>query len=411
MFTRFSWLLGGLTLLSIGLLVACSGSHFSASSDGLVVVPTQGAQLMQSFTFDLSNGHVATISDPPGSGGVPTSVVVDPAGAFAYVILDNATIASFAVNSNGRLAPASSTPDLNQDQTQATPVALAMDQSGKYLFVAEGLVTDPLKTSELVHAYSVSNGSLTLLPNTFTLPITAVSPNFVALSATPVSFPASTTTSTSACSAANYPTPTREFLYAADSANDRVWEIEVDMASGTLKNPGDFDTAQSFPSGSVPAGVAVDACNRFVYVANSNSNNLSAYSICNGTQTSSPDCIDQDGTLVSVTGSPYTAGNGPGPIVIDPFANFVYVLDQGSFQISGYRISQISGQLTALSPATTATGSSPKAIAVRGDGNWLFVSNYGSASVSQYALTPASGLLTPQTPITTDNNPWGVAVK
>jgi len=87
------------------------------------------------------------------------------------------------------------------------------------------------------------------------------------------------------------------------------------------------------------------------------------------------------------------------------------VLGTLSNTISPFKISPVSGALSALNPATVATGTSPKSIAIRADDNWLFVANYGAATVSQYQVTPATGALATASPIDTDNLPWGVAVK
>ncbi len=194
--------------------------------------------------------------------------------------------------------------------------------------------------------------------------------------------------------------PTNEYLYAADAATNQVWEFQVNTSSGTLGPPAPSTSIVGFAAGSVPSGVAVDPCNRFVYVANQVPNNVSAYTI-------SP----TDGSLISV-GPATSAGNGPGPIAVDPLGNFLYVVDKLSNQISAYRISSAMGTLTPLSPATVTTGTTPVSIAIRSDDNWLFVANYNSASLSQYAITPATGALNPTaTGIATDNLPLGVAVK
>jgi 6-phosphogluconolactonase (cycloisomerase 2 family) len=158
--------------------------------------------------------------------------------------------------------------------------------------------------------------------------------------------------------------------------------------------------------------VAVDPCNRFVYVANQNSNNVSAYTICNGSTTESSTCLAADGSLVQVAGSPYPlsgGANGPGPMLVDPFGNYVFVVDTLSNQLSALKISPVSGALTVSS--TAATGTQPTAVAMRSDDSWIFVANFVSNNLSQYAVIPATGALTPQPTITTDNSPWGVAVK
>jgi 6-phosphogluconolactonase (cycloisomerase 2 family) len=112
-----------------------------------------------------------------------------------------------------------------------------------------------------------------------------------------------------------------------------------------------------------------------------------------------------------VSGSPFNAGNAPGPLLVDPFANYLYVLDTAQNAIQAYKISSTTGSLTPLSPPTVATNSFPTSIAIRSDDTWMFVTNLNQANVSQYAITPSSGALTPQPPVQTDNFPWGVAVK
>ena len=168
----------------------------------------------------------------------------------------------------------------------------------------------------------------------------------------------------------------------------------------------------SHATDAIPAGAAVDACNRFLYVSGSLHNKVNAYVIC--TTAIQNVCPSADGSLVDVAGSPFAvtgSANGLGQIVVDPNGNDVYVLGTLSNTVSGFKISPVSGGLIALSPATVATGTEPKSIAIRADNNWMFVTNYGSASVSQYAITPATGVLTTAQPITTDNYPFGVAVK
>ena len=168
----------------------------------------------------------------------------------------------------------------------------------------------------------------------------------------------------------------------------------------------------------MPAGVAVDPCDRFVYVSDSLTNKISAYTICFAV---SPRRVPwRTAAWWRLSGSPFSlssgSANGAGPLVVDPYGNYVYVLGTLSNTISPLKISPISGSLTALNPATVATGAGPVAIAIRPDDNWLFVSNYGNLNVggntvSQYSVTPATGALTVQPAIPTDNYPTGIAVK
>src|ERR1017187_5749891 len=61
---RLAWLFGVVVLISIGLLVAC-GSNYDPSSNGLLLVGSQGSGLIETFSFNLFNGHLSEISNTP----------------------------------------------------------------------------------------------------------------------------------------------------------------------------------------------------------------------------------------------------------------------------------------------------------------------------------------------------------
>lgn len=408
------WLLGVGVLVSIGLLVAC-GSNYNSSSNGLLLVGSQGSGLIETFSFSLNNGHVSALANPPADTanqtcvlkGQPASMVIDPAGAYAYASIlgfacnGHDSIAAFKINSDGTIT-ATGTP-----VTDPNPAALAMDGAGKFLFVAGG---------SSVRVYAIgSGGSLTPVSGTFTAPATPLTPSFVALAPTPTAFPGIgiNGVQNSVCSAGNNP-PTSEYVYAVDSQNYAIWEFSVDKSSGALGNPPNTTAVPLFSTTAVPAGIAVDPCDRFVYVSNGvTTAKVSAYIICATVQAPTP-CPRADGSLVAVSGSPFSlSGNAsnPGPLVVDPYGNNVYVVGLDSNTVSGFKISPTSGSLTALNPAVVATGLEPRSIAIRGDDNWMFIANHNGATVSQYSIVPATGALTAEAPIQTDNYPWGVAVK
>src|SRR5580704_11582286 len=96
--TRLSWIVAILALISIGVVMACN-SKYSSNDNGLVVVPSQGGgplvnnqlngPVMETFSLDLSNGSTSEINNVngPPTPGLPTAIVLDPAGAYAYVIV------------------------------------------------------------------------------------------------------------------------------------------------------------------------------------------------------------------------------------------------------------------------------------------------------------------------------------
>ncbi len=442
------WLLGVLGLVSIGLLMAC-GSKYNSSSNGLLLVGSQGSSVIQTFSFGLNNGHVSSIANSVNDtgnktcilNGLPASMVVDPAGTYAYVIMNASSlcpgsetgIAAFKINSDGTTTSVGNLVSFaqatitiqgaappNTEPVPVVPYAISIDSVGKFVFVADRATSDSASrfVPGGVSVFAVgTGGSLTEVTGSPfynpTVPMTLSQAGFdiVAVAATPTVFPkiGINGIQNAVCSAPGTNPPTSEFLYAVDQLGNQLLEYQVNTTSGVLTvpttNPGLFATDQ------IPAGVAVDPCDRFVYVSDSLTNRISAYTICSqitGT------CPNADGALVPVAGSPFPlsgSANGPGPIVVDPFGNNVYVVGTLSNTLSLFKISTVSGGLTAMNPATVVTGSRPTSITIRADDNWMFVSNYNSGSVSQYSITPASGDLAAAAPITTDNQPYGVAVK
>jgi 6-phosphogluconolactonase (cycloisomerase 2 family) len=413
MSTRFTCALGGLVLVLIAFLLAC-GSVYKPTFDGLLVVPSQGFALVQSFTFDLRSGAASEIAGSPTVSSVPVAVVLDPAQLYAYVtstqtstVVNSANlISSFKLNPSGTLSAVATTrfnpiPGVGP----AIPVGLAMDTAGKFIFTAD--VGTPAGQGAISVFAVTGNGTLTEVPGSpfLLLPTPGgFTPDPSALAVSPTSFPSQN----AACS--SQPAPTSENLYVTDLNNNVVFEFGVDSSTGALGPPPGDSTVLSFATGELPSGVVVDPCNRFVFVTNQNSNTVNAYNVCYAV---SGTCPRADGSLALAGSS--NAGNGPGPITVDPLGQYVYAIDLLSDQISGYKISPATGLLSPLNQ-TVSTGNFPVSIAIRGDDQWLFVTNNGSTigygSVSEYTITPNTGVLTPAgTGILTATFPSGIAVK
>lgn len=428
--TSFTWVLGIAALISIAVLMACS-SKYASSSNGLVVVSAQGNAVMDTFSLDLGNGHVTEINNVngPPTNGVATVVVLDPAGAFAYVlvtqsstVLGSATgVESFAVASDGKLGagtttglkPVSFTPPGASvaESVPVAPSAMVIDSGGKFLFVADASTGDPsnIPVPGAISVLAIGSGGLTEVPGSpfpLATPVGGTTASASALAISPTVYPVAF----AACSG-NVP-PTTENLYVTDSANYLVLNYSV-SSSGALSLTMPAPMTPGVPTGTIPSGVTVDPCNRFVYVSNGQPNNsVSAYTICS--VISLPKCPNGDFSLLPVSGSPFTAGNGTGPLgplLMDAYGNFLYVLNTGQGAIAAYKVSTTTGGLTPLTTTPVVTNGFPSSIAIRNDDSWLFVTNTNQASLSEYAITPSSGALTPQPPVQTDNTPWGVAVK
>jgi hypothetical protein len=447
--TRLTWFVAILALVSIGFLMACT-AKYSASFNGLVVVPSQGQLAMETFTFDVSNGRISQISNPngPPTPGLPTAVVLDPAGAFAYVLVAAnpavpdggvTAIATFPIASDGKLAN-STTYTFNNatvavgqttvESVPVVPVAMSMDSAGKLLFVADSATSDNAgnPVPGAISVFSIgSNATLAEVAGSpFVLPVNGVNllpqhlqnpcsvlvgcPSPLALAVTPTVYPQLF----AYCS--GFTPPTTENLYVPDSIGDTLLNYSV-SSSGTLTLVA-TQTNLGVLTGAVPDGVTVDPCNRFVYVSNggpgNNANTISAYAICS--TLSPPNCpsTPPDFRLLPVNNGvpfPVSTGDVPGPLAMDAYGSFLYVVDTASGLVSQFKISPTSGSLTALNPPFVAAGVGADSIAIRSDDSWVFVADKTNATLSQYGINLATGNLAAQPPVQTFNYPTGVAVK
>jgi 6-phosphogluconolactonase (cycloisomerase 2 family) len=307
-----------------------------------------------------------------------------------------------------------------------------MDAAGAFLFVADSATSDsssnPVTGSVSVFAIGTSGSLTEVNPTSCQNPTVAGSPfplpvepggstaSASALAVTRTAYPVQY----AVCS--SHPAPTTENLYVTDSVNYTLLNYSVDPSAGTLTLMPYSSSAPGIPTGSIPSGVAVDPCNRFVYVANagpgSNQNTVSAFTICSSISLlSQPPCPVADFSLHSISACSTAtgfcpAGDVPGPMSVDAYGKFLYVVNKGSSNISGYEINSNTGALLPFSGAPVAAGVGPNSIAIRSDDSWVFVANTGyPGTLSQYSISLTSGILSPVGPVSTLDYPSGVAVK
>ncbi|MFZ0953924.1 MAG: hypothetical protein WAN17_16755, partial [Candidatus Sulfotelmatobacter sp.] len=100
-----------------------------------------------------------------------------------------------------------------------------------------------------------------------------------------------------------------------------------------------------------------------------------------------------------------------GPLSMDAYGNYLYVVDTASGLVSQFRVSTATGALTPLTPPYVSASGGANSIAIRGDDSFVFVANLNPGTLSEYAINLQSGNLTPLPVVQTFNYPSGVAVK
>jgi 6-phosphogluconolactonase len=154
--------------------------------------------------------------------------------------------------------------------------------------------------------------------------------------------------------------------------------LHIDGATGAVAVTG----STPGPVGTTPYGLALAPKKNFLYVANSQSNNISTFNIAS------------DGTL-SLSTTTSDGGSGPYEALIDPSGQYLLVTNSGlPGSVSVFSIDSSSGALTAVSGSPFYANDSPSEIAMPPAGNFVYVSNPSSGMVTGFTFDAATGVLT-----------------
>jgi 6-phosphogluconolactonase len=171
-------------------------------------------------------------------------------------------------------------------------------------------------------------------------------------------------------------TQTGRFAYIANRQSNSISAFGIDPGTGALLPLSGSPFASN---GTTPTALIVDPNGQFLYVANSGSNTVSVYSI-NATT----------GGL-SAVGQPVATGTGPGAVVVDPTDHFLYVANLASNNISAFELG--SGTLTPVANSPFEVEAEPASLTIDPNGNFLYATNFSGNNISVFLIDPASGIL------------------
>jgi 6-phosphogluconolactonase (cycloisomerase 2 family) len=174
-------------------------------------------------------------------------------------------------------------------------------------------------------------------------------------------------------------------LFVATQGDSSIAAFLVDLSTGKLRANGD-----SAATGGMPSAIAVSASGDAVFVANSSTNDISAYT------------LNSDGTVTAASGTTPTGANPVG-MAVDS-GGHLFVANQGTqsdptsatvsvFSISGTSLAEVTGSPFPVLLPGALNGSGPAAVAVTSDGKFLYVANKFDSTVTQFSID-SSGALT-----------------
>ena len=365
---------------------------------------------------DLSQLNTSATTCSSGSCGAPGNIILDPTKAVAFVLNQGDPNASPAVppsiygyttQSNGSLSGAADvstslgvfTPG---DSIAANGTEMVRDSAGKFLFVVtQGNVLSggALQPQLLVFGTQPGSTSLTAVG---TLPLTQIP---TAISAITLTLPG-----TSSPETLLFVTRDKDL---GGNIDNTVSVYSVDSSGTVTEEPN-----SPYPTGTLPSAVLpvfTQSNFLFVFIADGiPNNNIVTYQVCIAV---SSDCSNTDVQFAKMTpvGSATAVGTSPLDMITDATRRFLYVANSQSNTVSSFSISPTTGKLSALNPATVSTGATPVALALHPNGEFIYSANSGSAngvgSVSGFTVNLTSGSLGGGIQVSSSPQPAGLVAK
>jgi 6-phosphogluconolactonase len=245
------------------------------------------------------------------------------------------------------------------------PSAMAVSSNGFFAYVTNG------RTST-VAAFRVSTEGALL-----SVPTTPSNPNPAPVEAAPGALAIA---------------PNTKYVYVGNSGTDKVTAFTIEASGVLTLIPQTAGTVNPVSvNGSDPAAIAITLNGQFLYVANSGSNNVTAFSIG---ATGLVSLIVPSGANTNPIS---TGGTTPKGMAISPNGSFLYVANSGSHNVTVFQIGT-NGLLTLVPPAGSRTnpiptgGTTPNALMISLDGRFLYSAN-GGGTISAFTIG-SDGLLT-----------------
>ena len=193
------------------------------------------------------------------------------------------------------------------------------------------------------------------------------------------------------------------FTYAANRQANNVTAFRVGTNGALLLGESTPAAPNPAPVGTAPRALAISQDSRFLYVANSGSDSVTVFSIGTaGILTRVPPTPANPNPVAA-------GGSSPIALATSPTGRFVYVANSTSNTVTAFQI-ETSGLLTQVPPAGPGTnpisvsGTGPTALAMSSNGQFLYVTNGASNTVTAFQIA-TSGLLTLVPPTGSNPNP------
>jgi 6-phosphogluconolactonase len=285
-----------------------------------------GRNLVSAFAVDRVSGQLTLLNQMDCRGNNPVDAALDPSERFLVIgNYGSGTVAVMPLEPDGRLSPVSQLVTLTGTagpdpvhQAASHPHAVIFDPSGKFVILPDkGFDKTFLFRFELGRLVPTEQGSIASRAG--------AAPRHTAFH------------------------PSLPVLYVNNELDSTVTVFEWDAASGWVSEAQVISTIPGGHEGrNTTAEIAASPCGRFLYVSNRGQDSVVLFTVAAGS-----------GQL-TYAGSTPTGGQRPRFFALDPTAERLFVANQDSNDITGFRIDPATGAPAPM--GVVARTGSPSAI-------------------------------------------------
>jgi 6-phosphogluconolactonase len=352
------------SVVSLGLgfgLIACGPSN---TIDFIYVTSSKATPgQINVYRVDSEAGALIPIPGSPynSGGNNPVADVTSPNNQNLYVVNhDTNSVVTFTIATDG---------SLSQQQSCSTPggspIQLAINKAGTYLYVVETYqpnhsATNPGPGALVVFPIS-ANGQLGATGSSCT-PVSNGANSFFAVGNNPVGVNV---------------TANNTYVYVTN-------ENDATLSAFQVNSGGVLSTIGTYTVGVAPNALASDPTSKFLYVTDGAANQMIGF------------LIQINGTLINMQ-TPFKTDILPDSVQVDPRGIYVYVANYNANDVSAYTIDRANGNATQISGAGTyAVDTGPTCILIEpAEARFVYTTNFLGNTVSGLSLNPATGALAP----------------
>ncbi len=194
--------------------------------------------------------------------------------------------------------------------------------------------------------------------------------------------------------------PGGKYLYVANSTSNNISVFTIDSSTGGLSQV----TGSPFPIGASPLNMTISPTGTFLYVTTPSFNQSSSFGSILGFSVNAGALLP----IVQISSD----GQDPSGIAIDPKGAYLYVTNKVSNSISIFSISSTGGLKEVPGSALADVNQGPVAVLVDPSGKYLYVANQGSGNVATYTIDATTGFPTviADSPFASEVNPSFLAL-